>query len=208
MRAAPGHHGRNRSRRGFSILELLVVISVIAALAGLLLPALAMLREQQRKVATWDLMLHLGVAVSAYLGDYASLGDAADQTEFARDPWLHLYRIPVANGKPAYIEFSGRQLLRDSSGLGTGPFSPALPDVATHPMDAWHRPFLWQVRNLTVPGSTRSYTTTVRIRSDAGTPDPAYRNDLVFEYTADGKEFTRRSLSTIDGTGEWITAPP
>lgn len=197
-----------RPRRGFSIIELLVVVSVIAALAGLLLPALGMIREQQRKVATWDLMLHLGVAVSAYLGDYASVGDASDETAFAKDPWSCLYRIPVANGKPAYIEFSGKQLLRDTGGAGVGPFVPATAGVATHPMDAWHRPFLWQVKNLSVAGSTRRYTTTVRIRSDAGTSDPHIRNDLVFEYTADGKEFTRRRLDSIDASGQWVTAPP
>ncbi len=57
-------------RDAFTLVELLVTISIIAILIGLLVPALGGAREQARSVACGVNLNQLGVAITAYLGDH------------------------------------------------------------------------------------------------------------------------------------------
>ena len=65
---AVGH----RQTRSFSLIELLIVISIIAVLLSLLLPALSKSREFARKSACASNLRGLGQAVSLYTNDYSS----------------------------------------------------------------------------------------------------------------------------------------
>jgi len=56
-------------RRGFSLLELIVVISITSLLAGLLMPALSSVRENARRVMCGANQRQLGQAVTMYSGD-------------------------------------------------------------------------------------------------------------------------------------------
>lgn len=57
-------------KSGFTLVELLVVISIISILAGLLAPALSATKEKGRKVQCMNNLKQIGVAVAMYLNDH------------------------------------------------------------------------------------------------------------------------------------------
>ena len=60
----------SRIRRAFTLIEMLVVIAIIAILVSLLLPALKHAREAARTVLCLSNLKQIGVAITAYAGDY------------------------------------------------------------------------------------------------------------------------------------------
>jgi prepilin-type N-terminal cleavage/methylation domain-containing protein/prepilin-type processing-associated H-X9-DG protein len=59
-----------RARHGFTIVELLVVVAIIAILASLLLPAIARASGQGRQIFCQNNLRQLGVAWTVYAGDH------------------------------------------------------------------------------------------------------------------------------------------
>jgi prepilin-type N-terminal cleavage/methylation domain-containing protein/prepilin-type processing-associated H-X9-DG protein len=59
-----------RRRTGFTLIEILVVIAIIAILAGLLFSAMGRVRENGRKGACISNLKQLGIAVSLYIQPY------------------------------------------------------------------------------------------------------------------------------------------
>ncbi|MCC7203624.1 MAG: type II secretion system protein [Phycisphaeraceae bacterium] len=68
----PGHAApaRRPSRRGFSLIELLVVIGVVSLLIGLLLPAVARGRDQARTTNCMSNLRQVGLVLTAYVSDH------------------------------------------------------------------------------------------------------------------------------------------
>lgn len=61
--------GGRHARRGFSLIEFLVVLAVIALLAALIFPVIAAAREKGRRIACVSNMHQLGLALLLYTQD-------------------------------------------------------------------------------------------------------------------------------------------
>ena len=62
-----------RTRRGFSLIELLVVVLIIAVLVALLLPAVQAARESSRRLQCSNNLRQIGIALNGYAGAQSSL---------------------------------------------------------------------------------------------------------------------------------------
>jgi prepilin-type N-terminal cleavage/methylation domain-containing protein len=67
---APFPRAVDRANRGFTLMELLVVVAIIAILAAILFPVLAQAREKARQTICLSNMQQLARAQSMYLQDW------------------------------------------------------------------------------------------------------------------------------------------
>lgn len=78
--------GRTPSRPGgFTLLELLIVIAIIAVLAALLLPALARAKDTARSTGCKNRLRQMGLALKMYEGDFASKFPHYESEGYAAD---------------------------------------------------------------------------------------------------------------------------
>ena len=131
---------RKIRNRGFTLVELLVVISVISLLAGILLPALSQAREQARKLLGASNQRQIVSAVSLYTEDndqrypesVATLGDNLLQWNWGEPTILTGYnaRSPrFYRSMTAYL----RHYIEDAGTM----FCPNAPRKYMYLQDAW-----------------------------------------------------------------------
>jgi len=69
-RAAPSESAKSGRRGGFTLMELLVVISILAVLLGLLLPALSAAKARSKATVCQNNLGQLGRALAMYVGEF------------------------------------------------------------------------------------------------------------------------------------------
>lgn len=126
----PGRARRgDEPRRGFTLVELLVVIGIIALLVGLLLPALAAVRVKGKITQTKSLMKNLGDAVDSFVlthnrqpGALSARQHASDSNNYlemsgTENALLELMGGLSPNGVDEF-DIAGVHVWRDDIGLG------------------------------------------------------------------------------------------
>ena len=87
-----------RTQRGFTMLEMLVVIAIIATLIALLLPAIQQAREQARRTQCTNNLLQIGVALHNYHGSHNVLPSGCVSLTG-----------PVLEGGPSFTGYENRE---------------------------------------------------------------------------------------------------
>jgi prepilin-type N-terminal cleavage/methylation domain-containing protein len=85
-----------RNRRAFTLLELIVVVAIISALIGILVPALSSARNKSKMTACANCLRQVGLAMRGYLSDN---GDVFPYASFMPS----VGPFPVAGETPIYI---------------------------------------------------------------------------------------------------------
>lgn len=188
------------ARSGFTFIELLVVVAIIAALAAISLAGLSVLRRQQKIASTLDLMTNITVAVDAYIREYRRLGDDVNSTDFLRDPWHFFYKDQRLHGKTPLLDIKLERLVER---LGSGAIKrPDAVHTATHISDFFGSTPT-NVLSFTIfnhnrgSGANFAYAHCIILRSSAGTlGDP--KDDLYYAYSADKASWRKLKYDTID----------
>lgn len=108
--------------RGFTLVELAVVIAIIAVLISLLLPAVQNAREQARRTQCTNNLAQLGIAVSSYEASYRCLPPGSVDLRGPIDDSATGYRFSWVARILPYIE---KKSLANSLNFTQSVFSPA-----------------------------------------------------------------------------------
>lgn len=198
------------SRRGFTMIELLIVIAVIAALAGMSLAGLAVLRRQAKVASTLDEMTQLTTALDAYLVEGRRLGDnATTGIDFLQDPWKFLYKDRREHKETPWIDMKLERLV-EKTGAGACKRPDAI-HTATHITDFFGSA-PGNVLSFTLfndnKGSTpkTAYAHCIILRSSAGTPsDP--KDDLIYVFSSDKASWRKVKFDDLVAFGAALDPP-
>lgn len=178
-------------RRAFTMLELLVVITIIAVLASGSMVAVGILKKRSNRFLTAKMIAEeVVVAMNTYLAQWPALGDTSAK-DFQAQPWQYLYTRPKRTAAGEMTELSAKRLVKVAKGSDDCQ-TVARPEQATHILDY----FGTGVDNLlkfTVieGGSSRSrFTKAVEIRSSAGTPSVG-RDDIIYRFVSSCDKATK-----------------
>lgn len=106
------------ARRGFTLVELLVVIVIIVLLIGLLIPALARTRSTARKASTQSLMSAVATSVTAFKADKGRYPGYFSSEELGGNS--NVSQFGLTQMENALLELSGGLIEQNSSGQPVG----------------------------------------------------------------------------------------
>ncbi|MHC4464175.1 MAG: type II secretion system protein [Planctomycetota bacterium] len=109
-------------RRGFTLVELLVVIAVIAILMAILMPALQRAKEQAREIACRSNLRQYGIAQAVYLDDNEDSYPTAWRS-------LTIRQIP---GRQRFCRWHDEEYCPAKRPVEAGPFWPYLAEQKVH----------------------------------------------------------------------------
>ena len=159
---------RSTKVKGFTLVELLVVITIILILAGLLVPVITLVKNRQRIAEARTEMQGLSLALSLYLRDYGILGEEAieNPADFKEKPALFLIQRPFLAGRDPYIEPKPSRMVNEAGSVV------AMGEV-TQVLNVWGVPIEVIVTNgKSSPSQPYDYTRQIEIRSGDGSADP------------------------------------
>ncbi len=96
-------------QRGFTLIEMLVVVAIIGILIGFLMPALAAARERARRAKARAVCVQIETAWKAYLEDHRTFGTIGDGE-------MNSALVDILNGANTfnrrYMEFTADEVIR------------------------------------------------------------------------------------------------
>lgn len=105
-----------RPAKGFTLVEILVVIGIVAVLVALLLPAVQAAREAARRIQCQDNVRQIALALHSHHGSFGHFPPGWESNQPNGDPgWGWSAMLP---------EFFEQQTLKSGSGPGAGPGGP------------------------------------------------------------------------------------
>lgn len=96
-------------RRAFTLMELLVVIAIVAALAGLLLPAIRMVRESAKRIDCLSKLRQMSIAAVTYQADFDGRFPYAAAHEVGATWWVTTGDLTAA-GQTAQVSFASKMV--------------------------------------------------------------------------------------------------
>jgi type II secretory pathway pseudopilin PulG len=98
------------TRRGLTVIEMLLVCVIMAVLAGLVLPAFAAVRKETRMTTCRSHLRQLGMAIEQYVSDYGAYPNPIQLVESVKDK--RILRCPEDDGHtPSASSYTFRSML-------------------------------------------------------------------------------------------------